>query len=56
MIPTSLKEQKPVKRLEEQSIRLVDCTQNLLAGGTELLKESDNVVRALSIETRGGFI
>jgi hypothetical protein len=51
-----LKQEQTVERLEQEGIRLVDGTKNLLSGSGELSKETDQVVGGLTVKTRGGFV
>ena len=55
-LSSSLEQEQAVERLEQQSVRLVDGTENLLSGGRKLSKETDQVVGGLTVKTRGGLV
>jgi hypothetical protein len=55
-LTTSLKEQESVKVLEQESVGLMDGTQDLLTGGSEFSEESNNVVSGLTIKTGSGLV
>ena len=42
--------------LEQERVGLVDGAQNFLTGVAQFLEESDNVVGALAVETRGRLV
>jgi hypothetical protein len=52
----SLQEQQSVKVFEQDSVGLMDGTQDGLTGGGELSQESNDVEGALTVETGGGFV
>lgn len=55
-LATSLEQQQPVERLEEERVRLVNRAQDLLAGSGEFAQESDDIVSALTVQTGSWFV
>ena len=55
-LTSTLEQQKAVEGLEQKGVRLVDGTEDLLAGSGKLSKESDQVVGGLTVETGSGLV